>query len=132
MLIIDENGFGRKALGSFLQERSGAMVVAEAENATEAIEYLDLHDVDVIIVDLPYDLAPGCESVRLLRERYPSLPVMVVSIHREQLFAEQALGAGANGYLLAHEIITEMPAAIDSLRHGKSYVSRTALPSGTA
>lgn len=126
VLLVDENGFERTALHGFLEEWADANVVAEAEGACEAMAALEQHQVDMVIVNLPYELEPGLRLVRTVRARHPGLPVMILASHKEQLFAEHAVAAGADGYMLYHEIANTLPTAMDRLRCGGQYISACA------
>ncbi len=123
VLLVDENGFERQALHGFLEEFAGADVVAEAEDASDVLAALENSTPDVVIIDLPYDLEAALSLVRTVRALHPELPVMIVSNHREQVFADHALEAGATGYVHLHEVARQLPAAIDKIRAGGHYIS---------
>ena len=123
ILLVDENGFERRAIRGFLEARADADVVAEAEDAGEALAALLDTPPDMVIVDLPYDLEAGLSLVRTIRSNNPQMPVMIIASNRERAVAEHAMDAGAAGYMLLHEIANSLPAAVYQLQHGGQYVS---------
>jgi DNA-binding NarL/FixJ family response regulator len=79
---------------------------------------------DVVIVDLTLADSSGLDLVKSIRNDYEDLPVLVVSMHEESLYAERALRAGAMGYVMKNEAAKTVIAAIHSVLRGEMYLSR--------
>jgi DNA-binding NarL/FixJ family response regulator len=78
---------------------------------------------DLVIVDLSLTHGSGLELIRAVRQSLPHLPVLVLSMHDETLFAERALRAGARGYIMKREAITGLVTAVRQVLSGRIYAS---------
>jgi DNA-binding NarL/FixJ family response regulator len=98
-------------------------VSSEAASAREALEMLEKEMPDIAIVDISLDDRSGIELIKDLRARNESLPVLVLSMHDEALYAERALRAGAKGYIMKQEATEKVMTAIRKALEGQIYVS---------
>ena len=78
---------------------------------------------DLVVVDLSLPVAGGVNAVRTLLARHPGLRVIVLSVHDEPPAVSQALGAGAAGFVLKRTAAADLPAAVDAVLRGETYVS---------
>jgi DNA-binding NarL/FixJ family response regulator len=99
ILIVDDHPVCRIGLQSLLEREPDLSVDGEAEDAAEALAALRRVPVDLVIVDLILKGSSGLELVKLIKAELPRLPILLISIHDEALFAERALRAGATGYV---------------------------------
>jgi DNA-binding NarL/FixJ family response regulator len=99
------------------------IVCGEADNISDAMEIIDRSLPDVVIVDLTLQGSSGLELIKNLKIRHISLPVLVLSMHSEKLYAERVLRAGAKGYLSKLEPPSEVLLAIRKVAAGGIYVS---------
>lgn len=118
LLVIGENGFERRALRYFLESTTDSCFASEAGDFGEAVDLLDQGATDMAVLLLPYDMESGISLLRNLRSRYPTLPILVLGSHREQVFAEEAVGAGATSYLLLNQAGRELSLAVQALCGG--------------
>jgi DNA-binding NarL/FixJ family response regulator len=98
-------------------------VCGEAESAAAAMQVATSAHPDLAIVDLSLTEGTGLDLIRSLREAAPTLPVLVLSMHDEALFAERVLRAGARGYIMKRQAITGLVGAIRQVLSGRIYVS---------
>src|SRR5207244_12977246 len=98
-------------------------VCGEAGNAAEAMEVIRKLDPDMAIVDLSLPGANGIELIKNIRAEFPKLPILVLSMHDESLYALRALRAGAEGYVMKHEAMANVIQAIHEVFNGRPYLS---------
>ncbi len=98
-------------------------VCAEAEHAHEAIKAVQASVPDLAIVDITLKDTYGIELIKQLRDLHPKLPILVLSMHDESLYAERALRAGAKGYLNKQEATKKVITAIRSILAGELFFS---------
>ena len=99
-------------------------VRAEAESAPAALEMLRKTDLDLAIVDIGlHGSTNGIELTKSIKAEHPTLPVLVLSMHDESLYADRALRAGASGYLMKREAVDSVIAAVRTVLSGDLYVS---------
>jgi len=127
VLVVDDHEIVRLGIRQLIATESDLVVCGEAATAEQA---LDLHRTlhpDLAIVDLSLDTTPGLELVRRFHETTPEMPILVLSMHEEALFAERALRAGARGYIMKKGAIVGMVQALREVLAGRIYVSATAV-----
>lgn len=127
ILIIDDHAMFRQALNVILIERmpSGMITCDEADSAVAARDMLAHYTYDLAILDISMRHTTGMELLSELRLSYPSLPVLMLSMHPEEQFALQALKLGASGYLTKQEAADELLAAIEKIFAGERYLSNS-------
>jgi DNA-binding NarL/FixJ family response regulator len=123
ILIVDDHPIVRFGIGQMIASEPTLVVAAEAESAEAARELVRATAFDLAIVDLSLGAGSGLELVRELSQAAPPLPVLVLSMHDEALFAERALRAGARGYIMKREAITGLVGAIREVLAGRIYLS---------
>ena len=97
ILLVDDHPLVREGLAESINRESDLMVCAEADDRHEAIEAIQKTKPDLVIADLALKTSSGMELIKDIHSRWPKLPVLVVSMHDEALYAERALRAGARG-----------------------------------
>lgn len=123
VFIVDDHPLLREGLAFVLNRAPGLSVVGEADSAEEAMGRIAQTRPDVVVVDVTLDGMNGIEFVKHLQATTPDLPVLVMSMHEEGLYAERALRAGARGYLMKRQAKTEVVAAIRQILGGGYYFS---------
>jgi DNA-binding NarL/FixJ family response regulator len=123
ILIVDDHPIVRKGLSQLIDREPDLAVCGEAENAQGAMECLRTTTPDLAIVDISLGGVDGIELIKRIKSRYPDLPVLVVSMHDESLFAERALRVGARGYIMKQEAIEKVLEAVRRVLRGELYVS---------
>jgi DNA-binding NarL/FixJ family response regulator len=123
ILVVDDHPIVRLGIRQMLTAESDLEVCGEAESADDARQLIERVHPHLAIVDLSLAEGSGLGLIRSLRESAPSLPVLVLSMHDEALFAERVLRAGARGYIMKREAITGLVGAIRQVLSGRIYVS---------
>jgi DNA-binding NarL/FixJ family response regulator len=123
ILIADDHVLIREGLKKILKAASDINVVGEAQNAREIFQELKRELVDVAILDISLPGKSGLELLKDLRQQYPKLPVLILSMHPEDRFAIRALRAGAAGYVTKESAAEELIKAIRKVVQGRKYVS---------
>ena len=100
ILIVDDHPIFRKGIAMLLEHERDIIICGEAETAAQAMGLVDQQDFDLVIADISLKDINGIELVKSLKALRPHLPVLVLSMHDESLYAERALRAGARGYLM--------------------------------
>ncbi|MHB8108943.1 MAG: response regulator [Syntrophorhabdaceae bacterium] len=123
ILIVDDHPILRKGLALVINQEPDLVVFAEAENAQQAIETVEKDVPDMAIVDISLPGIDGIELIKELRLRRKEIPVLVVSMHDETLYAERSLRAGARGYIMKQEALDKLLIAIRKVLEGEIFVS---------
>jgi DNA-binding NarL/FixJ family response regulator len=124
VFIVDDHTMFREGLRQLIEHDPGLTVCGDAADAVTAMEGIRQSNSDVVIVDLTLADSSGLDLVKSIRNDYEDLPVLVVSMHEESLYAERALRAGAMGYVMKNEPAKTVIAAIHSVLRGEMYLSR--------
>ena len=123
IVIVDDHPLFRKGLEQLIQSEDGFAVCGEANNAPEAMDVIRKLNPDLAIVDLSLPGANGIELIKNIRAEFSKLPILVLSMHDESLYALRALRAGAEGYVMKHEAMTNVIQAIREVFNGHPYLS---------
>jgi DNA-binding NarL/FixJ family response regulator len=124
VFLVDDHTLLREGLTQLINHSDNLAVCGEASTVDEALDRIAAVKPDLVIVDLALPDTGGMELLRTLRIRHPELPALVLSMHDESVYAERALRAGARGYIMKHEAVTELKAAIRLVLEGGLYLSR--------
>jgi DNA-binding NarL/FixJ family response regulator len=123
IVIVDDHPLFRKGLEQLIHSDGAFAVCGEAGNAAEAMEVIRELDPDLAIVDLSLPGANGIELIKNIRAEFSKLPILVLSMHDESLYALRALRAGAEGYVMKHEAMANVIQAIHEVFSGRPYLS---------
>ena len=127
VLIVDDHPVVRDGLTIIINHEQGLNVCGEAEDARSALNAVTELNPDVAVVDVSLKNSDGIELTKNLKALHPKLPVIVLSIHDESVYAERALLAGAKGYLMKDAASENIIAAIRTVLGGEIYVSNPIL-----
>ena len=123
MFIVDDHTMFREGLRQLIECEPGLVVCGDAPNAVEALEAIRKTKPDVVIVDISLGASSGLDLIKEIKSEFGDLPVLVVSMHDEILYAERALRAGAMGYVMKHEPAKTVKAAVQKVLGGDMYLS---------
>jgi DNA-binding NarL/FixJ family response regulator len=123
VLIVDDHPLFREGLRQMIDRYPDLAVCGEAPDAEEAIKALAELKPDLALVDISLGGTSGLDLIKLIKDQYDDLPVLVISMHDESLYAERALRAGAMGYVMKHEPAKTVRAAISKVLGGEIYLS---------
>jgi DNA-binding NarL/FixJ family response regulator len=123
VLIVDDHPVVRQGLSQLIDQEADLHVCGHAEDAYQAVQAVKQLKPDMVIVDISLKDTSGMDLIRDIKVRYPSLPVLTLSMHDESLYAERALRAGAKGYIMKQEATEQVVTAIRRVLAGQIYVS---------
>jgi len=123
VLIVDDHAVVRSGLQAFLSVIPDLEMIGEAEGGDEAIVRCGLLQPDVVLMDLMMPGTDGVAATRIIREKHPCIQVIALTSFQEDTLVQDALKAGAIGYLMKTVSARELAAAIRSARDGKMTLS---------
>lgn len=126
VLLVDDHPIVRQGLSRIIANEPGLAVCGEAESVREARQAVRDLEPDVVVVDLSLKEGDGIELVRELRAHHPALPLLVLSMHDELVYAGRLLAAGANGYIMKHAASEQFIGALRQVLEGGTYLSEAA------
>ena len=123
LLIVDDHPMMRTGLTQLIDNTPDLKVCAEADNAGQALQAVARRNFDLILLDISLPDKNGVELIKDIQALKSGLPVLVVSMHDELLYAERVLRAGARGYIMKQEGGKKFLQAIRQVLAGQIYVS---------
>lgn len=124
IFVVEDHPVARSAYVSLIEREPDLMVCGEAGNALEALEKLETCRADLVLMDISLgESLNGIELLKRVRSLRPKIPVLIVSAYDELLYAERALRAGAQGYVMKREATTDVILAVREIFKGNLYLS---------
>lgn len=123
ILLADDHTLVREGLRKILETQAGWEVIGEAADGREAVRQALELKPDLVIVDLAMPQLSGVDAIQQIVRRLPSVRVLVLSMHADEVYVTRALKAGAHGYLLKDSAGTELLRAVSALAQSKSFFS---------
>ena len=123
VIIADDHPVVYKGLKEILQENFGSVMVDAAGTGRELIEKVKKTDYDLVLLDISLPDANGLDVLREMRRKRPRLPVLVISMYPEEMYAVRAIRTGAQGYLTKQSASEELVFAVRKILSGKRYVN---------
>lgn len=124
VLLVDDHTLVREGIRNSLNGNDHIEIVGEAKNGKEALECLENQMVDVVIMDVSMPVMNGVEATRKIREAYPDINILILTMHNEEAQMYELLQSGALGYLLKSTSISELVEAIEVVAQGETYFTR--------
>ncbi len=122
ILIADDHGVLRAGLRALLSAEPNLEVVAEAANGGEALRLAPELTPDIILLDLNMPDLDGIEVTRRLANIYPEARVLILTVHEDESLLQEAIRAGAAGYIIKRAVESELISAIEAVQRGDLYV----------
>lgn len=123
LLLVDDHDFVRCAIRRMLEVEPDLRVCAEASTREQALHLIRTKRPHAVLLDLMLGREDGFSFIQEVRRLHPHLPVLILSLHKETLFAEPALRAGADGYLMKSDASEHLIEAVRSVLNHHLYVS---------
>src|ERR1700752_185055 len=123
VFVVDDHPIVRQGLALLINREDDLAVCGEAEDAHVAIQSLAAAKPDILIVDISLNGPDGLDLLKDVCMRYPELPVLILSMHDESIYAERALRAGAQGYIMKQEATEKVLVALRRILNREIYVS---------
>jgi DNA-binding NarL/FixJ family response regulator len=123
ILLVDDHPVLRQGLGQLINQKPDLVVCGEAGTVEEGLAAAHALQPDLAVVDLSLSGEDGVKLIELLKVQFPDLPVLVFSMHDEQVAAQRALRAGARGYVVKQDALAHFFLAVRQVLQGEIYLS---------
>ena len=123
ILLVDDHPLFRLGLRNLLEREENLTVLHECNSPTEAWDFLQENQIDLIICDLSFQEGSGLSLVRKVREQGWTYPILILSMHEESFWAERVLHEGVNGYIMKDKDIKTVISAANTVLDGKIYLT---------
>jgi DNA-binding NarL/FixJ family response regulator len=125
IILADDHTLMREGIRNIIEAVPGLKVVGEAGDGHQLLKMMKSTIPDIVILDISMPGLRGIEAAREIKDRYPEVCILMLSMHKSQEFLAMALEAGARGYLLKEDTGDELLHAITRLRAGRTFLSTT-------
>jgi len=123
VFVVDDHPLLRQGLALLINREQDLTVCGEAAEAQAAMKAIAAKKPDILIADISLNGPDGLDLLKDLRALYPDLPVLILSMHDESIYAERALRARANGYIMKQEATEKVLIAVRRILSGEIYLS---------
>lgn len=123
IIIADDHAIVREGLKQIVAEEKDMLVCGEAENASDLMELLNKEQWSIVVLDINMPGKSGLEALKDIKQIYPNLPVLILSMFSEDQYGLRAIKAGASGYLKKVSAPTELVIAIRKIVSGRKYIN---------
>ncbi len=123
ILIVDDHAIVRNGLIQILLKEYPSALIDEANDAESGIQKTISKEYDIVISDLTMPGRSGLELLQHMKQHFPKIPVLILSIHPEEQYAIRTLKSGASGYLSKDTATAELIAAVQKILNGRRYIS---------
>jgi len=123
VLLADDHALLRGSLKQLLDDTGFVQVVAQAGEYSEIMKAMTSHSVDLAILDISMPGKNGVDIVKILKDKYPALKILMLSMHPEDQYAVRCLKAGASGYLTKNTAPEKLVDAIQVIAAGRKYIT---------
>lgn len=123
LVLADDHVMFRKGVKRIITGVDGFEVIGEANDGRELLDLLKKTSPHMIILDISMPNLRGLEATREIKQIYPHIKILLLTMHKKKEFIQQAMAAGADGYLLKEDADTELLKAIKAIREGNKFIS---------
>ena len=128
IVLADDHAILRQGLRSLLDNLSGYEVIGEANNGREAIRLVEELTPELVILDIAMPELDGIKAAGVLKEKFPNLKIIILSIYSDASYIRQAFNHGASGYLLKEAAFDELKMALEFIAQDRTYMSSSLMP----
>ncbi len=125
ILLADDHSIVRRGLKEILLEEFPTANFEEVADGQELIRKIRQSKFDIIISDVSMPIKNGLEALKIIKSEFPSLPVLILSIHPEEIYAIRVLKAGASGYMTKESATEELVQAVRTIMNGRKYITHS-------
>lgn len=122
VLIVEDHPVVRSGIRMLLTEEGDIEVMAEASNGREALTHLETMRPDLLLLDISMPDVNGLEVTQQVREKYPSMPILILTMHEDERYFFQLLRAGATGYIVKGAAPNDLVSAVRAVAAGQAYL----------
>lgn len=125
VIFADDHEVVRTGMRTLFQGTQDCVLVGEASNGEEAIQLVAKHQPDVAILDISMPKLSGIEATKVLKEKYPDVRVLILTMYEDEEYVNEMIRAGADGYVLKNADKKEILSAVLSVAAGERFFSPT-------
>ncbi len=122
VLIVEDHPVVRSGIRMLLTEEGDIDVLAEASNGREALTCLETIKPDLLLLDISMPEVNGLEVTQHVREKYPTMPILILTMHEDERYFFQLLRAGATGYIVKGAAPNDLVSAVRAVAAGQAYL----------
>jgi DNA-binding NarL/FixJ family response regulator len=123
IILAEDHVLVREGIKKIIEAFPGLQVMGEVGDGPELMNLLKRIPVDMVILDISMPSLPGIEATREIKQTYPTVKVLILTMHKKKEYLHNAMAAGVDGYLLKEDAPKELLNAIEKIRQGMNYVS---------
>ena len=123
IILAEDHVLVREGIKRLIQEDSELQVIDEAGDGLELLKILEETTPDMVIIDINMPRLRGLEATKFIKELYPEIKVLILTMNKSKELLYQAMNYGADGYLLKEDAIDILHSAIKNIRVGKTFIS---------
>ena len=123
ILLVEDHPIFRLGLAELINQENDLEASGNAKDVNQAITEIEEMGPDLIIADISLKQSDGIDLVKYVKQHHKQIPVLVLSMHDEYLYAQRALSAGARGYIMKQEAMESVVTAIHHVLEGKIYLN---------
>ncbi len=123
IILAEDHVLVRQGLKRIIEEDPNLQVVHEAGDGVELLGLLEDSTPDIVILDISMPRLQGLEAAKIIKQRYPIIKILILTMHREKNYFYKAQEIGVNGYVLKEEADSDLNSAINTILQGSTYVS---------
>jgi DNA-binding NarL/FixJ family response regulator len=129
LLLADDHKIVRDGIKLMLEPQAGIDVIAEADNGKEVLKKLKDQVIDLVVMDINMPEMDGVTATKTIKENFPNVKVLALTMSNDDLHIRQMIQAGASGYIMKSAGRNELKEAIETIMEGKHYFSHEATQS---
>jgi DNA-binding NarL/FixJ family response regulator len=123
IILAEDHVLVRQGLRRIIQENPAMQVILEAGDGAELLALLKESTPDIVILDISMPRLGGLEAAKIIKTEYPTIKIMILTMHWEKNFFQKALGIGVDAYILKEEADVALDPAIKAVLEDKTYFS---------
>ncbi|MCL4502526.1 MAG: response regulator transcription factor [Deltaproteobacteria bacterium] len=123
IVLAEDHALVREGIKKILEDFDDLQVVGEAGDAFQLLEMLKRLSAEMVVLDISLPGMSGIVAAKEIKKRHPQLRVLILTMHKKKEYLNDAIAAGADGYLLKEDVARELGSAISKIRHGLIYIS---------
>jgi DNA-binding NarL/FixJ family response regulator len=123
IILADDHALMREGIRNLINATKGLQVIGEVSDGMELLKLMKKTRPDMVILDISMPGQRGIEAAKEIRDRYPEVEILFLTMHKSSEFLSMALEVGAKGYLLKEDTGPQLLQAIQEIRNGRSYLS---------
>jgi DNA-binding NarL/FixJ family response regulator len=123
IILADDHVLVREGVKRLIEEDPKMAVVDDTGDGLELLRLLEEMTPDMVILDISMPGLGGIEAIKIIKEHYPKIKLLVLTMHKSKEYVYVAMDNGADGYVLKEDANNVLHSAIKTIQHGKTFIS---------